>query len=339
MRERPLLRPEVGEPQGGVGVDDDPERDVGEVVPLGHHLRAHEQPGGRRGEPRQQRGHRVLRGRRVGVEPEHRHVERLDQLGLEPLGPRAVARDRGRAARVAAPGDPLAVAAVVAGDDVLGAVQHQRDVALRALPDLPARPAGEEVRPAAPVEQQDRLARAGEREPRLRVQRMPRPAHVEHADRGQRAAPDAVRQRRCRSEPTSPAAASPTRPRAAPPARRIRSPRRGARRSAGRPRACRTDRAPRRRRSARGRGPARRPPSAGRRRSGPRPCAAAATRRSARPRPSAECSSATVSPKRARNRPTVCGVSAISGTSTITPRPAPAPPPPRAGRPRSCPSP
>ena len=29
-----------------------------------------------------------------------------------------------------------------------------------------------------------------------------------------------------------------------------------------------------------------------------------------------------VSPKRARKRPTVCGVSAISGTSTIAPRPA-----------------
>ena len=36
---------------------------------------------------------------------------------------------------------------------------------------------------------------------------------------------------------------------------------------------------------------------------------------------SAECSSATVSPKRAWKRATVCGVSAISGTSTITPSP------------------
>ena len=35
---------------------------------------------------------------------------------------------------------------------------------------------------------------------------------------------------------------------------------------------------------------------------------------------SAEWSTATRSPKRARKRPTVCGVSAISGTSTITPR-------------------
>ena len=36
---------------------------------------------------------------------------------------------------------------------------------------------------------------------------------------------------------------------------------------------------------------------------------------------SAECSTATRSPKRSRKRPSVCGVSAISGTSTIAPRP------------------
>ena len=42
--------------------------------------------------------------------------------------------------------------------------------------------------------------------------------------------------------------------------------------------------------------------------------------------------------ERAWNRPTVWGVSAISGTSTIAPRPAGAPPRPPAGRPGSCPS-
>ena len=40
------------------------------------------------------------------------------------------------------------------------AVQHERDVAVRALHDLPAGAAGEEVRPAAPVEQHDRLLAA-----------------------------------------------------------------------------------------------------------------------------------------------------------------------------------
>ena len=41
-RERALLRSEVGEPQCRVGVEDHGERDVGEVVPLRHHLRADE---------------------------------------------------------------------------------------------------------------------------------------------------------------------------------------------------------------------------------------------------------------------------------------------------------
>ena len=49
--------------------------------------------------------------------------------------------------------------------------------------------------------------------------------------------------------------------------------------------------------------------------------AAGATRRGA-PRPRAlECRTATVSPKRSTKRETICGVSAISGTSTIAPRP------------------
>jgi hypothetical protein len=42
-------------------------------------------------------------------------------------------------------------------------VQHERHVALGAFPRLAAVAAGEEVRPAAPVEQHDRLARRRER--------------------------------------------------------------------------------------------------------------------------------------------------------------------------------
>ncbi len=62
---------------------------------------------------------------------------------------------------------------------------------------------------------------------------------------------------------------------------------------------------------------ARRPPSAARRRRAPRRGASATTRRSARGRVSCECRIATSSPKRSTKRPAVCGVSAISGTSTI----------------------
>ena len=54
-------------------------------------------------------------------------------------------------------------------------------------------------------------------------------------------------------------------------------------------------------------------------RASPRAIRSRSSRRSACP--SAEWRIATVSPKRCRNLPTVCGASAISGTSTIVPRP------------------
>ena len=46
QRERALLGAEVGEAQRRVGVEHDAERDVREVVALGHHLRAEQQAGG-----------------------------------------------------------------------------------------------------------------------------------------------------------------------------------------------------------------------------------------------------------------------------------------------------
>ncbi len=49
------------------------------------------------------------------------------------------------------------MAAVMAGEEAAVAVQHERDVALRAAPHPPARAARQEVRPAAAVEQHDRL--------------------------------------------------------------------------------------------------------------------------------------------------------------------------------------
>ena len=164
-----------------------------------------------------------------------------------------------------------------------------------------------------------RLQRAA----RERVQRMLGAAHVEHLHRRQRAGVDAVRAAcRCGSarQVSGRGVAEPDQQRGAGAARALgrdvpgvvarvalvlvravvllvdhHQPEVAHRREHGRARADR-DRAPRR-------------------------SAAAATRRSARPRDSAECSSATVSPKRAWKRATVCGVSAISGTSTITPRP------------------
>ena len=79
---------------------------------------------------------------------------------------------------------------------------------LRALPRLAAGAAGEEVRPAAAVEQHDRLARARQRAARLGVQRVARAAHVEHAHGRQRARVDAVGQRAgAAARATSPGAA------------------------------------------------------------------------------------------------------------------------------------
>ena len=73
------------------------------------------------------------------------------------------------------------MAAVVAGELAGRLVEHQRDVAVGALPDAPAEPAGEEVRPAAAVEQHDRLlsaaADAVELAARALVQR---PRHARH---------------------------------------------------------------------------------------------------------------------------------------------------------------
>ncbi len=94
----------------------------------------------------------------------------------------------------------LAVAAVVAGDVPAAAVQHERDVAVGAAPHPSAGAAGEEVRPAAAVEQHDRLAARGadvrERLRGERVQALRLAAHVEHLHRGQRPPVDAVGEHR-----------------------------------------------------------------------------------------------------------------------------------------------
>ncbi len=114
----------------------------------------------------------------VGVEAEHREapvVERGRELVLHALGARAMARHRGGAAVAAARRRGLAVSAVVTGHVALGAVQHERDVAVRAAPHPPAGAAREEVRPAAAVEQHHRL-------PAVRC--APRQAHGRSAGAG-----------------------------------------------------------------------------------------------------------------------------------------------------------
>ena len=77
---------------------------------------------------------------------------------LQALGSRPVARDR-RSTEQASQrcGHALAVAAVVAGHKAARAMQHQSDITVGAAPHAPARAAGQEVRPAAAIEQHDRL--------------------------------------------------------------------------------------------------------------------------------------------------------------------------------------
>ena len=96
------------------------------------------------------------------------------------------------------------MAAVVAGATpwhdrlAIGAPAPSAHVAVRAQPDTAAGAAREEVRPAAAVEQHDRLAtrapQIGERHPRLGVQRLMAIAHVEHLDGRHRSPVDALRQ-------------------------------------------------------------------------------------------------------------------------------------------------
>jgi hypothetical protein len=80
-----------------VGVEDDAQRDVGEVVALGHHLGTDEHAG-RRGLKALERPGALGQAGGVGVEAEDREgpggvrSECLAQLVLDALGPGAVAR-------------------------------------------------------------------------------------------------------------------------------------------------------------------------------------------------------------------------------------------------------
>ena len=190
-RERALLGAEVREAQRRSASSTTPSVDVGEVVALGDHLRAEQDAAV--GAPRTRASTAAApparpRRRRAGDDAARRSSV------LEPLGPGAVAGDR-RPSR--SPGSasgtrsrwPQWWQASVAAR----AVQHERDVAVRALPGAAAGRAGEEVRPAAAVEQHDRLARVDERLGASRVQRAAHAAHVEDLDGGHRRAVDALR--------------------------------------------------------------------------------------------------------------------------------------------------
>ena len=116
-REGPLLGAEVGEAQRRVGVEDDAQRDVGEVVALGDHLGPDENA--RRGVLEAAQDLLVGAGPRgaVGVEPHDLGgADEALEHRLDSLGPGAGARERDRAALGTRLRDRLDVAAVVAGE-------------------------------------------------------------------------------------------------------------------------------------------------------------------------------------------------------------------------------
>ena len=202
QREGPLLGAEVGEPEGRVGVDDDAEDDVGEVVALGDHLGADEDPGVRLVEAAEDlrmaaRGRRRCRSR--GGTPGTGATSSASSASIRSVPAPARARLTEPQSR-AGLRDRLRVPAVVAAERLLGAVDDERDVAVGALPGMPAGAAGQVRRPAAPVDHHDRLAAARRRAGRARARVVGcsgpglrgAAAHVEHLDRRQRAAVDAL---------------------------------------------------------------------------------------------------------------------------------------------------
>ena len=157
---RPLLGAEVREPERLVGVEHDPERHPVEVVALGHHLRFRQAR--RRRRPRTRPSVCASRSlpaatsassRNTGSSPPNASSSSCSTL-LLPAPWRATAA---RFALLAAAGNPAAVSAVMA-TAFPSPMEHERDLAVRAHPHVSATAAGEEVRPAAPVEQDDRLA-------------------------------------------------------------------------------------------------------------------------------------------------------------------------------------
>ena len=129
--ERPLLGPEVGDREAGVGIDDRREVDAGKVVALRDHLRADQHRAVHAAEALERLAQRAGPRRRVGVEPDPLELGHVPlELLLEPLGARADVRELDGAAARAGRRDGLAIAAVVAVEAAV-AVQRQGDVAAR----------------------------------------------------------------------------------------------------------------------------------------------------------------------------------------------------------------
>ena len=339
QREGPLLGAEVGEAQRRVGVQHDAQHDVGEVVSLGDHLRADQDArtaparsaaGSRHGLPARAALSESSRKTGSGATASSSRVARRSVPA--PWRARATEPQSGQDV-----GDGLGVAAVVA--DAGAPARWWRTSETSQCGHSQARPQErqrEERRPAAPVEEHDRLA-ARLAAPR----RAPRRCAVGVASAARRpraSAPAVSTTSTCgRSPPVDARAAA----RSAWQRQPALGPRRGAagdqrRAGLGRPPPGDLARVVARvalllvggvvllvdHDQAQVARPARRPPSAGRRRSAPRRPAGAATRRGARRAASREWSSATRSPKRDANRDTSAASARSPGRARSRPCPA-----------------
>ncbi len=271
----------------------------------------------------------------VGVEAEDLVADVLEVV-LEALGAGAVPRDRDRAAVRAARRARARGGRSDGRRAVPGAVQDERDVALRALPGAPA---GAAVRK---FDQPRRLSstialRASTSAWLVSGCSAPAASRMSTIRTGGSAWPSTRAGRRRGAARGRTRGAAWRCPRAA--ARRPRARggrRRGGRRSGGRPRACRRRRAPRRARSARASSGAK-TAERGPMRPAPRRCAACSTRRTlAGGEPGVQHRDGVA--EAVGEAADDLGVSPISGTSTIRRGRVAAPSPRRAGRSRSCPS-
>src|SRR5262249_20531630 len=133
--EGPLAGAEVGQRQRAVGEEDADQRDAGEVVALGHHLRADEDVDLAARDLAEDAPEPSSAGGAggVAVEPgDARRGEARPQRLLHPLGADAEAADRRRLAARAVDGKVAVVATVVAAQPLAGPMVGERDRAMRA---------------------------------------------------------------------------------------------------------------------------------------------------------------------------------------------------------------
>jgi hypothetical protein len=195
---------EVGAEQAFVDTDHRDQGQVRQVVALGQHLRADQDPGAL-AQFGQQRFQGVATARAAAVHAQHRHVrEPLCERFLQPFGADALGLQRQPAAVRAGRRNRLARAAVVALQPPAAAVHRHRGVAAPAL-RAPAAVVAQQHRgvAAAILEHQDLATgrqRAADRRQQLRRQAgLQRSlAHVEHAHRGRPGHSGAVRQAQVR---------------------------------------------------------------------------------------------------------------------------------------------